>query len=150
MINMTSHIKTLLQPFFQSNNQPWKLNLLEKWPEIVGPLASKVTIEKIYQESITLGVYDSCWMQELYLLSTTLLETINRNLDRPRIKQVRFKLIGKKSEKKRKRTAPTHKDEPLTITLTQMEQKTLERITDPDLRAVLKSFLIRCYQEKKR
>ncbi len=130
---MTSHIKTLLQPFFQSNNQPWKLNLLKKWPEIVGQLASKVTIEKIYAESVTLGVYDSCWMQELYLLSPTLVETINRNLDQPRIKQVRFKLIGKKEQKKKKSTTPKHKDEPKTITLTSTEQKALERIADPEI-----------------
>jgi hypothetical protein len=146
---MTAHIKTFLQPFFQSNDQPWKMNLLEKWPEIVGQLASKVTIEKIYQDAITLGVYDSCWMQELYLLSSTLLETINRNLDQPRIKQVRFKLIGKKEQKKQTGTAPPYKDEPKTITLTPTELKALERITDSDLRTALQSFLIRCYQEKR-
>jgi len=125
------------------------MKLLEEWPDIVGPLANKVTIEKIYQESITLGVYDSCWMQELYLLSSTLLETINRNLDQPRIKQVRFKLVRKKEQKKKKSTAPTHKDEPLTITLTPTQRNALERITDPDLRTALQSFLIRCYQEKR-
>ncbi len=122
---------------------------MKKWPEIVGQLASKVTIEKIYAESVTLGVYDSYWMQELYLLSPTLVETINRNLDQHRIKQVRFKLVRKKEQKKKKSTATIHKDEPLTITLTPTERNALERITDPDLRAALQSFLIRCYQEKK-
>jgi len=147
---MTSHIKTLLQPFFKSNNQPWKLKLLEQWPEIVGPLATNVTIEKIYQESITLGVYDSCWMQELYLLSPTLLETINRNLDQPCIKQVRFKLIGKKEPKKKKSRPPTNKDKRPTIALTETQQQALDRIDDPDLRTALQSFLIRCHQEKNR
>jgi hypothetical protein len=88
-------------------------------------------------------------MQELYLLSSTLLETINRNLDQPRIKQVRFKLIGKKEQKKQTGTAPPYKDEPKTITLTPTELKALERITDSDLRTALQSFLIRCYQEKR-
>ena len=147
---MTSHIKTLLQPFLQSNEQPWKIKLLRKWSQIMGPLANKVTIEKIYQESITLGVYDSCWMQELYLLSPTLLQTINQNLDQPRMKQVRFKLIGHKQDKKKKSTIPKHKDENPTISLTIREQKALERITDPHLRSALESFLIRCYREKRK
>ena len=149
-MNMAPHIKTLLQPFFQSNDQPWKLKLLETWPAIMGPLSTRVTIEKIYQDSIILGVYDSCWMQELYLLSPTLLETINRNLDQPRIKQVRFKLVGKKEQKTKTSLPSPHKDEPEVITLTQTQQAALTRITDPELRTALQSFLIRCYQEKKR
>ncbi len=128
--------------------QRWKIKLLEQWPRIVGPLASKVTIEKIYEDAILLGVYDSSWMQELYLLSPTLLQTINQNLDQPRIKKVRFKLIGKKKNKKTT-TIAKPKNKVQTITLTNVEQATLERIEDPQLRSVLEKFLIRCYREKR-
>lgn len=147
---MTTHIKTLLQPFFHANNQPWKIQLLERWPEIMGPLANKVTIEKIYQDSITLGVYDSCWMQELYLLSTTLVETINRSLDQPRIKQVRFKLVRKKEQKEEQCSTHRQPENQKIIKPTPIEEKALERISDLELRFVLQSFLIRCHQEKKK
>ncbi len=146
---MTSHIKTLLQPLLQSKEQQWKIKLLKKWPQIVGPLAHKVIIEKIYQELIVLGVYDSCWMQELYLLSTTLLQVINQNLDQPRMKQVRFKLIGKTRDKKKKNVAENHTNDMPPIKLTPTEQNALNRITDPHLRSALQAFLIRCYREKK-
>ena len=146
---MTSHIKTLLQPLLQSKEQPWKIKLLQKWPQIVGPLARKVVIEKIYQELIVLGVYDSCWMQELYLLSPTLLQVINQNLDQPRMKQVRFKLIGKTEHKKKKSIAKNHTNDVQPIKLTPTEQNALNSITDPHLRSALKAFLVRCYREKK-
>lgn len=146
---MTSHIKTLLQPFLQSKMQQWKIQLLEQWSKIVGPLASNVTIEKIYEDAILLGVYDSCWMQELYLLSPTLLQTINQNLDQPRIKQVRFKLIAKKKNNKKETITSHSKDDIPSIKLKKVEQVALQRIKDPHLRSVLEKFLIRCYREKR-
>lgn len=143
---MTKEIKNLLPLIFtQSIN--WKFDLLNNWQTIFGPLSSKVFLEKIHEDTLILGVQDSCWLQELYLLSGMLLKTINQTLDQPRIKHLRFKTIGIKKEKQR---TSTLKKEPCVkpVTLSNYEKKVLEDIKDPELQNALKSFLVRCYQEK--
>ncbi len=147
---MALHIKTLLGSFLQPNNQKWKVDLLQNWPQIMGSLARNVTIIKIYQNTIILGTYDSCWLQELYLLSPMILETINQNLDRPRIKQVRFKQIGRPQIEQAKPAEYKNETQKKPVSLTSKEQETLQKISDPRLRATLKSFLIRCHRERKK
>ena len=48
-------------------------------------------LEKIEGNTLIIGVYQASWLQELYLLSTVLLKTINNNLKYPYIKKLRFK-----------------------------------------------------------
>ena len=55
----------------------WKFQLVTNWPTIVGSLAARMHIEKIEHDSIIIGVCDSAWLQELYLLSDVLLQKIN-------------------------------------------------------------------------
>lgn len=73
------HIEQTLTSLFQksNDNQFWKINLLQNWPKIVGNIANKVMIYKIHKDTITLGVFELCWMQELYTLSPMLLKKIN-------------------------------------------------------------------------
>ncbi|HLE76327.1 MAG TPA: DUF721 domain-containing protein [Candidatus Babeliales bacterium] len=147
---MTSHIKTFLSPLLQKKEQNWKISILAKWPEIMGNLANHVSIEKIQDDSIILGVQNSSWLQELYLMGPTILETINKNLDQPRFKTIRFKQRGstKHQKKEGERTAPTFWQAPVTIT--DAEQRALDRITDSALKDSLHAFLVRCHREKKR
>lgn len=144
---MSTHIKSLLKPFIQANVD-WKLTLLNQWEAIMGKLAQHATIEKIHDDTIIIGVYDSSWLQELYLLSPTLLHTINQHLDRPRLKQIRFKQTMRSTKKE-----STPKEEPTKIKkevrLNATEETALERIQDPALQKALKSFLVRCHQERK-
>lgn len=144
---MSIHIKNLLKPFIQ-NQADWKVKIFNSWQEIMGKLANHATIEKIYQDTIVLGVYDSCWLQELYLLSPTILQTINNHLEKPYLKQIRFKQTTKKQPKAV--NLPHKKVESLTqsIALSDYEKQALARIKDDSLKHVLESFLIRCYREK--
>ena len=140
-------VKNLLQTYLGHNaDADWKLSLIKNWPEIIGSLGNKVSLEKVLEDTVVLAVYDSCWMQELYLLSPVLINSINKKLDQPRIKQVRFKQAGKKKEKK----APV-KPEPVKphreITLSSREITALNDVKDPSLREALKAFRIRCYRE---
>ncbi len=146
---MTFHIKTFLSPLLQSSQQSWKITLLNKWPEIMGNLARHVSIEKIHADCIVLGVQNSSWLQELYLMGPTILETINQNLDHPRFKTVRFKQKGSTPVRKKK---PERHVAPKTIqiSISSREQRALDRITDPELKEVLHSFLVRCHREKKK
>jgi len=143
---MAQHIKKLLNSLVCPRNN-WKLKLLYNWQDIIGKLHEKVVIEKIYEDTIVLGVFDSCWLQELYMLSPLLLKTINEKLDQPRIKQVRFRQTGLKQKKKQNKVPRTQYAQKQ-IHLTSTEQRVLEHINDPTLRRALQAFRIRCYREQ--
>ncbi len=144
---MTQHIKAVLRSLINPQNS-WKHTLLQNWHNIFGNLSTKITLEKIYNNTIVLGVYDSCWMHELYLLSPLLLNKINENLDQDRIKQVRFKQTGKT---KRKKVLPSKKPTKSRkqFFLSPTEECALTKINDLQLRNALKEFRIRCYREFK-
>jgi flagellar biogenesis protein FliO len=142
---MSIQIKTVLdQLLSQSDN--WQLQLLKNWPTIVGSIRTKIQLLKIQDDTLVIGVLDSCWLQELYLLSPLLIQTINEKLDRPRIKKLRLKAVGI-TDKKIKKEAPIKKTVARTIHLSPREQDTLKKIEDEQLRQSLKDYLIRCYRE---
>lgn len=139
-------LKNLLSKTFQAT---WKIKLLNEWPQIMGNLADKVSIEKMYDDNLILGVNNNCLLQELYLLSPVLIKTINEHLEIPRIKTVRFK-HSTKQEKKSHVPVIT----PLAIVkpsyvLRSKEVQALQSIHDVDLKNALHSFLNRCQQGKK-
>jgi len=147
---MPQQLKNLLQsllPTAQDDTTPWKIALLQNWPSIIGPLCSRVQLEKIYDDTLVLGVFDSCWLQELYLLTPVIIDSINANLDSPRIKNLRFKKIGKKPPLQKRYTAPPIKFSAPAI-LTARERAALAAIKDEELRVAMEAFLRRCYQEK--
>lgn len=142
---MAVYLKEILQTIINPENN-WKTDLLYRWNEIIGSLHNKVRIEKIHDDTLILGVFHSCWMQELYLLSPLLIKTINEKLDQPYIKQLRFKHIGiKQSKQKKYQSIPIQKKKE--VLLTKQDECTLAKITNPELRDALKAFRIRCYQE---
>ena len=143
-ITMAKQLKDFLPPLIQ-NNDTWQLKLLSNCDTIIGNLKNKVRLEKIQNDTLVLGVYDACWMQELYLLTPLLLTTINQNLDQPRIKHLRFKRsVAKKAQAKS--AVKPQKVEPK-IHLTPKQKAALEQIEDPQLARALHDFLIRCHKE---
>src|SRR5579862_7937652 len=146
IVIMPAYLKDILHTIINPEKN-WKTDLLYKWNEIIGPLHDKVRIEKIYDNVLILGVFHSCWMQELYLLAPLLIKTINEKLDQPYIKEIRFKHIGTKHHKKKK-IAPPIIQKKKAIILTQEDECALAQVTDPALQEALKAFRIRCYQEK--
>ena len=144
---MADHIKNFLSPFITQPNN-WKVTLLANWRDIMGSLGSQVTLEKIHEDTLILGVVDSCWMQELYLLSELILRTINQKLDRPRIKQLRFKKVGIKKASSKPQSQQSFHQKRTSIPLSVQEQQALEMVKDKELKDALLAFLIKCYQEK--
>ncbi len=143
---MTHHLKSLLPTIFKQDDN-WKFQLLNNWSSIVGNLGTHVRLEKIQDDMLILSVYDSCWLQELHCMAPVLLKAINKTLDHPRIKHLRFKTAGvyhKQTHKKEVKEERVYKQ----VTLTEREQKALATIKDEQLQQALKKFLIRCYQEK--
>jgi hypothetical protein len=144
---MPIHIKQLL-PNLLPKEQSWKINLLEQWRTIVGNLKAHVTLLKITDDTITLGVFNSSWLQEMYLLSPFILDTINKSIDQPRIKQIRFKQIAQtKKSNQHVQSRPTSCALPLA--LTKKERAALVAVNDPELRVVLEQFLQRCNRENR-
>lgn len=143
---MTTPIKNILDTLFD-NQDKWQLQLLANWDKILGHLKTKVQLVKILDDTLVLGVSDPCWMQELFLLSSLLIKTINQNLDQPRIKYLRFKTIGIKKHKKKERISQVQ-EIPKEVLLSTKEERALTQIGDQALKEVLKQYLIRCYQEK--
>ncbi len=143
---MATPLKDILSDIFAHDT--WKYKLLQNWQNIMGPLCDKVRIEKICDDTLILGVTNSCWMQELYLLSPLIIKTINKNLDKPRIKQIRFKRTGRITKKQAKNPTtkkPAHKKNCI---LTPKQKGALEKIKDPELRKALEKFYKRCYGEQ--
>jgi hypothetical protein len=144
MMNMKS-LQSLLDTLLADQDN-WKVQLLKHWPTIMGSLSTKVHLEKIAEDHLVLAVSDSCWLQELYLMSGMLRQAINKKLDRPRIKTLRFKIVAKTSPQ-RAATTPPKKRNYHPIALTAAEQASLTCIQDEALKKALADFLQRCKQE---
>lgn len=141
-----NHINSLVENILQSCNQEhyWKFLIMSKWNEIMGPVASKVSICKIHKNTIILGVSDSNWMQELHLLSTLIKEKINKLIGSNRIESIKLKYVGdikKGSCKKERITLHSEKYQ-----LTKKEEAVLTAIKDPELSQALIGFLQKCHQ----
>lgn len=149
-ITMPEQLKTFIDSLFkatQNETTPWKIQLLQNWPTIIGQLGSKIQLEKIYDDTLVLGVFDSCWLQELYCLTPVIIESINAHLEQPYIKNLRLKKIGKKPIAQ-KRYAPKPIPFTLTVMLTAQEKAALTAIKDVELRNAMEAFLKRCYRER--
>lgn len=138
-------LKDILQKTLQQES--WKLVLLAEWPTIMGSLAKRVQIERIDGSTLILGVQHASWMQELYLLSTVLLKTINTHLGKTYIQKLVFKTSGSK----KKTTTPQERKpvyiKPQVVPLTFAQKQALAAIKDPELQQSLREFFYRCMQK---
>lgn len=141
MENVKTILDSILQPSIKQ--QAWKLNLIKNWPTIIGSLHDKVSLQKITPKSIVLGVYDSSWIQELYLLSKLILKKINNQLDQQRIETLRFQCIEKKQTKQTTIKKSEHTKQ---FILKPQESAALQKIQDPELSKALQGFLQKCQQ----
>lgn len=83
----------------------WKTKLFGQWNSIVGNLKGKARIEKITDNSLTIGVCHATWAQELFLLTPIIKKKINKILKEEKIKKINFRTV--KFEKKSSFTKAT-------------------------------------------
>lgn len=143
---MAIAIKKILDELL-TNQDNWQLQLLSHWPAIIGSMKANVQILKIYEDTLVIGVLDSCWLQELYLLTPLLLRQINEKLDKPRIKNLRFKALGIK-EKTARKNIGNRSCSIKQVHLSLQEKERLASIKDEQLREALQQYLYRCHREK--
>ncbi len=144
------HIKEFLpHSTSDTNTISWKQYLIQHWQAIIGDLNDQMMLEKIHGNTLTIGVYDSCWLQELHLLSPIIIQKINTKLDKPYIKELRLKYSAQKTshhqkilKKSNQANKPMLPD--ISLALSTKQQDALDRIQDNDLQQALYSFLIRC------
>jgi len=98
---MAQQIKQFLHQFLAHYHKDdnWQVYVMRNWRTIIGDLYIRMNIEAITNDTLVLGVYDPHWMQELYVLSEVLLETINGALAKPYIKRIRFVLAKQRNGK---------------------------------------------------
>lgn len=138
---MAKIIQDILPSIF--NFDDWRIKLLQNWDTIVGDLRFKMKLEKIQENTVFIGVYETCWMQELYMLSKFIVKTINSKLGESYIKDIRFKLASEKSEKGQdlpKKKFRLTKN----LELTSDQKKALKSIEDEQLQDALISFFNSC------
>jgi hypothetical protein len=114
----------------------------------MGGLSERVCLEKVKGSCLTLGVYESSWLQELYLLSPTLIKTINEYLQGDYVTELRFKSAAKKKVATKKTAAPQQQTTAPARALSPQEEAVLAEIKDPQLRSVLQGYLQKCHGEK--
>lgn len=140
-------ISDILPQLFKDDQQ-WKYQLLSNWQNIFGNMSDKIYLERINTDTLILAVYDACWMQELYTMTPLLITSINKTLDKPYVKQLRFKRAGIRQKKESSITKQKIEKPHKPIILTISEEKALASIKDQELAKVMKDFLIRCYYEQ--
>lgn len=143
---MASPIKTVLDTLLNRQDN-WQLQLLTHWSSIIGSMKTNVQLLKIYEDTLVIGVMDSCWLQELYLLTPLLLRQINEKLDKPRIQNLRFKALGIK-DKPHKKNMTNRSCAIKQVQLSLQEKERLASIKDEQLREALQQYLYRCHREK--
>jgi hypothetical protein len=144
---MADGLHTLMQAILPQQ-QGWELYLTKHWKEIIGNLSQHVRLEKTYETTVVLGVYDTHWMHELYLFSNILLDKINAALEEPTVTHLRFKKVNRPVVRKKSSSQYKAYQAPA-IELTTKEEKALSEVSDPELTDVLKNFLIRCHRQER-
>jgi hypothetical protein len=143
LMNDFKQLNTLLPALFNANDKEWQLHLLANWATIIGKASSKARIEKIDNTTLIIAVQDSVWMQELYLLSDTIIQKINTFLGKDYITSLRFKKAGLKKELLKKNLLPTRMIQKPFV-LSHAEHACLARITDEEIKKHLLAYLRRC------
>ena len=146
---MIKDLKTILSGIIQEEHS-WKIQLLKRWENIIGPLYNVVTIEKMDETTLFLAVTHPTWAQELQSLVPTLLAKINAELKG-------HKIISIKCAYRHRRAAkPLHHNRkprpaPLVLQpLSPQETQLLATMDNPQLESAFAAYLVRCKSLKGR
>lgn len=141
---MVSAIDGIVQKFLQKHGHTWQMYLIQNWRPIMGNLHTRVCLEKIQGDTLVVGVYDSHWMQELFLLQSMLIDMINAHFDQPYIKTIRLKLAKQAEQNKKKSYTQKIEKPQVVVQLTEKHQEALAQVKDEQLQKILSQFLQHC------
>lgn len=146
---MVGDLKNLLDHVLAdagANDTDWRMTVIKKWHEVVGPIARYAVIEKIDGDTLVVAVASNIWMQELYSMSPILIKRVNQLVGGQRIAKVRFKYLQKARCSARARVvAAPSESQAADRVLNASEHAALKRVSDRELSQALRAFLMRCY-----
>lgn len=117
----------------------WQTRLAREWPSAVGQLATRMRLEQIKGELLIIGVYDSHWIAELFMLAPGIISEINNFLGETRVHQLRFVLTtnSNKTHTKKCPDGPTIRKR---ATMSARHEQILATIKDRQLHDALEKF----------
>lgn len=135
------HLATLLPSYIRTDD--WRLSLMKAWPDLVGPLATRMSINQIEDTALVIQVYDPHWLHELSMMKHQLLQVINRHLGSNKMQTIRFRLAPatKRTARPIVRKARLIKPDSLPAACINHSESHLK---DDELRAAALDFLARC------
>lgn len=128
-------LKSVLSNFNFDVKVKWHLELNKKFPEIFAQLTKHTKINKIYNDTLILEVYETSWLQELYMLSNIILKRLR--VDFPQINKIKFIRSRRKFRKKLENKL-------IKNIISNKEIKAVEKIKDKDLAKSLLSYYQIC------
>ncbi len=140
---MIRDLKTILSSVIQAEHS-WKIMLLKRWDEIIGPLRTVVTIEKIDDTTLFLAVSHPTWAQEMQSLVPTLLEKINAELNGHKIMYIKCAYRSRRAVKPLYRNVVTRPVYMPPQPLSAQEKLLLAPMTDSKLQSAFAAYLVRC------
>lgn len=140
---MACTLKSVLDSVLQSEDD-WRLRLMDQWTAIVGDLHTRMRLECIKHDTLIIGVYDSHWMHELFMLSRVIIKTINTKLGGEYIAKLRFVLAKTVEKVKRKSTQQSQETPECMKTMSAQQRYALKEIKDDQLQDALQKLFYRC------
>lgn len=140
---MSQDLGNLITSLLGNTQDDWKVDLVKNWKTAVGGLSRYLTLESIRGNTLTLGVSSSSWMQEMFMLSGAILETINKHVGKPVVKQVRFKQRRIRNLAK-KHSCRGKKSENNCVQMKMQETTAIRKIKNPELAEALTTLLSKC------
>jgi hypothetical protein len=142
---MSQHILSHLHKILPQEHV-WKMNVLQQWETILGPLSKKVVLQRIDSHAVVLAVAHPGLAQELLLLSDLIRSKINAAIGHEAITTIHFKTATERRLPLPAAKAPHVKAQPAQpkASLSPGEHKQLSAITNKELREALADFYATC------
>jgi hypothetical protein len=146
---MAKPLKDLLTSILApEKTDDWRLHLLHHWQTIIGNLHARVRLEKIVDDTLIVGVYDSHWMHELHALSRVIIRKINQQLGHAHVSKLHFKLVELQTREISPKKEVIQAIKPArSFRLSEQQKEALQQFADLELQQYLQTFLKRCLQD---
>ncbi len=120
----------------------WQSRLAREWATALGDLHTRMRLERIQGTTVIIGVFDSHWIHELFMLSPLIIQTINTHLGKIYITHVRFIVANqrKKSTPKEKVPCQSHNRK----TMSSRQELILRSVKDVQLQEILEKVFYHC------
>ncbi|HBL98518.1 TPA: hypothetical protein DDZ86_02650 [Candidatus Dependentiae bacterium] len=138
-------LSQLLGSAFPVATENWPARLAREWTTAVGDLGERMRLERVMGTTLIIGVFDSHWIQELFMLTPLIIQTINQHLGKPFVTRIRFVVADKKKTPHHLCHKGTPTGEPrVKKVMSGRHELVLRSIKDVQLQEALEKFFYNC------